>query len=132
MRPTALQYAQAIDELHTDGTEKVSAIAKNFFAFLKRRGEGEKAGAIVSCLEKMEAEKQGRVTTTVVTAHEVAEGVKKTLLSRAEKLFPTKKIELVYEVDESVIGGALFRTDEVLYDATLASELKSLKAVLKK
>ena len=133
MHPTVSQYAEALRELTTSASrEEVSDIAKNFFGFLKRRGEENKMDAIVECLEKNEAAKENRVSVTVVTAYEADAQTKTMLVRQAAKLFSDKKIELRYEVDRDLIGGALFRTDEALYDATLASEVRALKNSLLK
>ncbi|MFZ2984468.1 MAG: F0F1 ATP synthase subunit delta [Candidatus Moraniibacteriota bacterium] len=107
-----------------------SIIARNFFGFLKRRGEEKKMNAILKQLEKMDAVQDGRVAVTVVLAHVADADTKARLSSQASKLFPHKKVEIQYVMDPGVIGGAVFRTDEVLYDATLAAELNSLKKSL--
>lgn len=133
MRPTISQYAQSLEELTTGKTSvQVLEIAKNFTLFLKRRGEGEKMKDIVKCLEQSEQKTSGHLTVTAVTAKEPTKEIKTLLSHQAEKLFPQKKITLEYIVDEGVIGGALFRTSEALYDATLSTELKSLKKFLLK
>lgn len=133
MTPTISQYATALEELSTEkGSLKATELAENFIAFLKRRGEKKKLGAIVAYLEKKEREKRGEINVRVITAHEVSKGAKEKLEAKAAKLFPGKKVELRYETDKDVIGGALFRTDETLYDATLSTELKELKKRLKK
>lgn len=133
MRPTISQYAQSLEELTTGKTSvQVLEIAKNFTLFLKRRGEGEKMKDIVKYLEQSEQKASGHLTVTAVTAKEPTKEIQTLLSHQAEKLFPQKKITLEYIVDESVIGGALFRTSETLYDATLSTELKSLKKFLLK
>jgi F0F1-type ATP synthase delta subunit len=133
MRPTISQYARSLEELSRDTTgEAVAVIAKNFLGFLKRRGEEKKLSAILKQLEKIEAEKEGKIAVMAVLAHAVDEATKKKLALQAEKLFPEKKTELSYTIDTSVIGGAMFRTDEILYDATLANELSVLKKSLLK
>lgn len=128
MHPTISQYAQALEELtERAASEKVAEIAENFFGFLKRCGEEKKMDAIMKSLEQCEADKENRVSVTVVTAHAATKGIKEKLAVKAQKLFPNKKIAMRYEVDADAIGGALFRTDERLYDVTLAAELKTLK-----
>jgi len=133
MRPTVSQYAQALEELTEHATlEKVQTIIGNFRGLLRRRGEEKKVVAIVKRLEKMEAEKKGQVSVTVVTAHEMDTATKKKLSSQAEKLFPHKKVELHYVIDTDVIGGAVFQTDEVLYDLSLSASLEKLRTSLMK
>lgn len=131
MRPTVSQYAVALQELAAGAPrEKVAGIAENLSGFLKRRGEEKKLGAIVKHLEKLQADQEGRVSITVVTAHPVAGDTKNMLAAKVRELFPDKKAELSYEIDTRSIGGALLRTDEMLYDATIAAELRALRKSL--
>ena len=133
MRPSVSQYAQSLEELTHDATaQKIAETLQNFFGFLKRKGEMKKIKAILKQLENRAAEKSGRVTVKVVTAHEISQSVKDKLKTKAEKLFPDKKILLEYAKDADVIGGVRFRTDEVLYDATIANELHVLKQSLQR
>ncbi len=128
MRPTVSQYAAALTELSTeDSAGKESIIAKNFFAWLKRRGEDKKLPAIIAYLEKLNAVKAGTLTVKATVAHTLSEESKKHLMEKAQKLFPDKQITLHYVIDEKVIGGAKFSTEEILYDGTLANELAALK-----
>lgn len=130
MRPTVSQYAQALVELSE--TADVKVLVGNLFGFLKRRGETEKAVSILERLEYLAALKEKRVGVTTVTAHEPTAETKRLLMKKAEMLFPGKQVELSYEIDESVIGGVRFRSEELSYDATVASELSSLKKTISK
>ncbi len=130
MRPTVSQYAAALEALSFEGTIGVKDISRNFLGFLKRRGESDKASLIVKQLEKRALEQSGKLMVAVVTAHELSEEMKKSLMKKAEEMFPGKSVMLSYEIDSTVIGGARFRTDETLYDATVLAELGALKKVL--
>jgi F-type H+-transporting ATPase subunit b len=121
------QYEEALKKLLVNIAHKKTSVNQNPPGFSKIRGEEKKMSAIVKHLEKIEAEKEGRILVTMVTANEVAKEIKNKLAAQAAKLFSDKKIELRYEVDPEVIGGALFRTDETLYDATIAGKLQTLK-----
>lgn len=132
MHPTVSQYAQALNELARDTSVPTATIVKNFFSFLKRRGENVLTRAVLQHLERMENVAQNVVEVMVVTAREVSPHQAKRLQKQAQALFPDKQVILKYRVDASVIGGALFRTEEIQYDATLRASLDSLKAVLLK
>lgn len=133
MRPTVSQYAMSLEELSLGATqEEVALIAQNFFRLLKRRGDFKKRDAIVRYVEKINAEKAGEVTVTVVLAHEPDAETKENLVSQASTIFPHKKVSLEYTIDKEMIGGAVFRTDEVLYDATLKAQVNNLKKSLLK
>lgn len=133
MRPTISQYAQAIEELAASAAPgNMPAIVGGFVGLLGRRGEQRKLGAILKRLEQLGVEKEGRIIVTAVTAHRAAKDVQEKLLAEAQALFPDKNISLRYEVDADVIGGARFRTDETLYDATLSGEVQALRHSLLK
>lgn len=130
MRPTVSQYAAALEELTAAPSADIALIVRNFFGVLHHRGDKVNAEAVLRKLETTAAEKEGRVPITVVTARETDSEMKDLLAKKIEALFPGKRAELHFEIDASIIGGALFRTDEVLYDATLRAELKALERLL--
>jgi F-type H+-transporting ATPase subunit b len=122
------QYAEALQNLLANVSQaRAVSVNQNPAGFSKIRSEEKKLGAVVKHLEKIDAEKEGRVSVTVVTANEVVREMKDKMEKQAAKLFPDKKIELHYEVDHNVIGGILFRTDEALYDETISGKLQALK-----
>lgn len=121
------QYKEALQKLLNNVSSKKTNVNQNPPGFSKIKSEEKKISAIVKHLEKIEAEKEGKILVMVVTANEVTKEIKDKLAAQAAKLFPDKKIELRYEIDHDVIGGVLFRTDETLYDATIAGKLQILK-----
>lgn len=131
MHPTISQYTEVLEELAKNATpEQAVDITDHFLGFLKRRGEQKKIGAIVRYWEKVVAQKEGRVAVAVRTAYETTEESKKKLSRVTHALFPEKKVAIRYVVDRAVIGGALFSTDEMVYDATLVARLQALKNAL--
>lgn len=133
MRPTVSQYAMSLEELSLGATkENVTLLAESFFRLLKRRGDWKKKDAILKYVEKLNAEKEGRITVTVVLAHAPDDETKESLSLRASALFPHKKVSLEYTINTEMIGGAVFRTDEVIYDATLRAQVINLKKSLLK
>ena len=132
MRPTVSQYAQALEELSREADPKAKDIAKNFSGFLKRRGESARLPAILGRLEQLAQVQGKRLDVTVVTAHPATAPLKETLEKLAAKTFPGYVLEFHYEIDERVIGGARFRTEEALYDITLGAGLRELKKVMSK
>lgn len=129
MRPTASQYAEALEALSEEGTS-AEILAKNFLGFLKRRGESGKLAAVVAQLDKRGAARSGTLSVTVVTAHEAEASTRALLLKQATLMFPGVAVNLQYQVDASIIGGVRFRAEEILYDATVLAELSALKKVI--
>lgn len=130
MRPTAVQYAQALYELSSK--ENPKQIISNFFALLSRRGESKKAKAVLKELLRIEANASGKQRVTVITAREADKEMKAMLSKQAEELFPGKTVEISFEVDSSITAGARFQTDEARYDITLQSRLEALKRAITK
>ncbi len=129
MRPTVSQYAEALELLSQEGMSTPHVI-RNFLGFLKRRGELTKASSVVEQMEKNTLEQSGILRVVVTTAHEAGADMRALLLGQAEKIFSGKSVELQYEVNPALIGGARFRADETLYDATVSAELRALKKVI--
>ena len=125
MRPTPVQYAKAFSLLSSEG--KSENLVSNLIAFLTRRGETKKLPSIVKELERLEREKNLETTVAIVTATEATPEMKTLLSKKAEQLFPGRKLTLSFSVDASVLGGARFRTDSAVCDATLKTELSALK-----
>jgi|GEM_PF-2091202 F0F1-type ATP synthase delta subunit len=134
MRPTVSQYAQAAGELAAEAgsVNDVPMIADGLCAVLKRRGEEHLLPAIVERLERKEREQKNSVAVVITVAHDPDEESRRVLLDRAQTLFPGKSLEPLWKVHPHVLGGASFRTGEVLYDATIASRSAALKETLRK
>ncbi len=129
MRLTVTQYAQALEELRDDPSSDVASIAQNFFGLLKRRGELGIAPFVVAQMERNREKREGILRVKAVTAHPVSPDTRGTIERLAGAVFLKRTLQFEYETDERVIGGVRLETDEVLYDATLASKLASLKKV---
>ncbi len=128
MRLSIPQYAQALLELEKEGN--ATEIASRFFDWLNRRGEGKKAGEIVAMAERILREQSGIMDVTITTAQEADTTTKETLLAQAETVFVGQKIEARFVTDADVIGGAKFRSESVLYDATLSTAVRKLRTSL--
>src|ERR1043166_3512989 len=71
-------------------------------------------------------ELKGIVTLELTTAVEFAEQTKNEILRRFQSLkrFENKTIELKTKVDESILGGFIARSHDVLFDASLRNDLQ--------
>lgn len=132
MCPTVSQYARALEELSQENVMPLPVVVRNFSDFLKRQGESKKFDAIVKQLEKTDTMRSGKLSVIVATAYELSPETKVLLTKKAEDIFPGKTAILSYEVKKDIIGGVCFRTDEILYDITIATELSALKKVIQK
>lgn len=128
MHPTVSQYAQSLEELSLGKTgDEIVSLSRNFFALLRRRGESKKIPAIIHHLEAIQDEKEGRMNVTAVLAHTADGETKKKIILEAQKLFPGKNVTIEYRIDNTIIGGVRFYTEEFLYSATVVDALASLR-----
>lgn len=128
MFPTISQYAMALEELVAEkSVSERKDLVERFVQFLEQRREKRKLPQILRRLEEFADDQTGRKKITAVTAHDITDTLAKNLKRKAEELFPGKKIDLHFEVDQAVIGGVVFKTKEEMYDMTLATALKKLK-----
>lgn len=128
MRITNAQYAETLALLEKGNAKD---IAKNFVAFLRRRGEMGRLGAILSAFQAREEKAAGILPLEVISAHSLDKAELAEIQKKAESLFPGKKVKLMPAVDPSVIGGFRLKGREEDYDATLSKALQSFNTNLK-
>lgn len=122
------QYAQALLELEKEGS--VAETASRFSAWLSRRGEGRKLRKIVAEAERIVREESGVALVTITTRKETDDVTKESLRTKAGEIFTGKKVEAVFAMDTSVIGGMKMQSETLLYDATLSTAVRKLRTVL--
>lgn len=133
MRPTITQYAQALTELGAGlepGTVAAEDLSRSFVAYLERVGERENLEAVLRSLERIESGRDGVISVEATLAHPADGATRQALEAKAAGLFPDQRVELSYRIDPELIGGARFRSEEILYDASLSGELGELKKAL--
>jgi F0F1-type ATP synthase delta subunit len=106
MRIKPSQYAVALEALSREGLN-VTEIVRNFLRLLKRRGELSSVKAVMKALEKQEQASALKQEVVAVTAVE--------------------PVAMLHRVDQNVLGGVRFRTDDALYDDTVLARFEALK-----
>jgi F0F1-type ATP synthase delta subunit len=84
----------------------------------------------VEVAERLLREQSGIMDVTVTTAHEADAATKENLLAEARAVFAGKRIEVRFATDADLIGGVKFRSDSLLYDATLSTAVRKLRMTL--
>lgn len=129
MRLSVEQYAEALHELTQ--TSDVDKVLANFKAFLKRRGEEGRLGAILKILLHKEEVRENILSLAVTTRYEASQEMRSSIEKKAKELFPGKKLSLIYRVDERVLGGFRLQGRDTVYDSTLSQSLKKISQTLK-
>lgn len=123
------QYARALHEalLETKPAEH-DKILDRFVAILKEKGDLGLYPEIDKAFRQQQLRHTGAAPAEITTARETK--LSPALLETLNKVVGGK-LEVKQKVDESLIGGVVVRSDELLLDASLKSELESLSEYLK-
>lgn len=119
------QYAQALKEaLEGTAPKEHDVIIDRFVQVLRKNNDLGIYEAVVTEYEKLVRAEKGVTQAEVTLAknaklnHEVVDSLNKAL---------GQQTELKVKVDESIIGGIIVRADDTLIDASVKTQLQSLK-----
>src|SRR6267154_2136319 len=81
---------------------------------------------IIAQLEKELDSRLGFADAQITSARELGDAEKRSFETQVEKL-TGKKVRAHYELDASLLGGAMVRDDSTIYDGSVRGQLESLK-----
>ena len=117
------QKRRALDGL----TEGMKTSTTNFLKVLVDNGREEILEEVLSRYEQLVKEHLGRVEVEVTTAVELSEEQLDRLKERLERVLEGREVILETNVDEDLIGGAVFRFGGRLMDSSIRGRLESLR-----
>ncbi len=126
--------AVASKEKHTVA-EKISArlgaskIVRNFLFLVIDHRRTHMIPELVEAFQSVIRERQGVAEAEVTSAAELSAAQKKVLAQSLEKK-TGKKIEAKYAVDKTLLGGAVVRIGDTVYDGSLLHRLNEMRAKL--
>jgi F-type H+-transporting ATPase subunit delta len=106
-----------------------SRIIRNFLFVIVDNQRAHLLPQIVEFFEKVLMHRQGVAEADVVSAVELNNAQKSTLLQTLERL-TDKKIQAKYTLEPGLIGGAVVRIGDTIYDGSLRNRLNLLRAQL--
>lgn len=120
------QFAVALYEA-TAGAKKddVEHIVANFSAMLAKGRQLKLADKIIEELVNYAKEKDGVVRINITTATKMDEKI----INSIKNVFG-KKVETTENIDESILGGLIVRTKDMIFDASIKTQLIKLKQSL--
>lgn len=120
------ERAELIDKAFADN---IHEYAVSFIKLLCERGHiRELADCIDEYLKLYEAS-DGIATAYVTSAVELTEDEKKALCEKLEKKL-CRRVELICDVDASILGGIIVKADGNVMDGSLRSRLSDVKTVI--
>lgn len=128
MKLTPKIYARTLLQLSSGKKEKeIAALAREFSALFIKRGKTKFLRAIIAELERiMQGEKGPRVTVTVAAEQQrgIADRVKKELSGIGDP-------HVDVHIDPSIVGGMILSVGDIRMDASVAHQLRALRAHMK-
>lgn len=120
---TVTQYAKALYELTRDlKGEKMHDSVAEFVKLLAREHKLKQGERIVNEFIKYAKKMEGVIPLTVITAREMTERE----LIKIGNVF-SKNAEITTAVDPAIIGGVVIKTDDVIFDGSLRTQVARLK-----
>ena len=110
---------------------RVSAKIEAFLAVLDKHGRMQILRPAVRQFRKMLSSRQGKIEIIFTTAVELDEQQKQLVSDEIQKSINAQPI-LTTRVDEGLIGGAVLRIGDRVYDASILAQLAKMKQLLGK
>jgi F-type H+-transporting ATPase subunit delta len=105
--------------------EGISREVRNFIAVLIDHRRIPFLAAIVRQFEQELNERMGFAEADITSAKQLNPGVRHDLESQVEKL-TGKKVRASYQLDESLLGGAVIRIGSTIYDGSVKGQLERI------
>ncbi len=106
-----------------------SKIVRNFLFLVIDHRRTHMIPELAEAFQSVIRERQGVAEAEVTSAAELSASQKKTLAQSLEKK-TGKKIEAKYAVDKTLLGGAVVRIGDTVYDGSLRHRLNEMRAKL--
>jgi F-type H+-transporting ATPase subunit delta len=106
-----------------------SKIVRNFLLVIADHRRTHLLPEIISTFEAVVRQRQGLVQAEISSAIELSAAQKKQFAQTLERL-TGKKIEARYSLDPALLGGAVVRVGDTVYDGSVRSRLNGMRARL--
>lgn len=124
---SAKQLAMVLQQISQESSLSTEEIVSRCIVFLKRKKKLSLLPQVLVELEKLEKALSSDLEVTITTATPVAEDMKPQCEKKASEIFGSSHVRCVYRVDASILGGIVFSTDEMLWDASVEKTLRDLR-----
>ncbi|QQR77559.1 MAG: F0F1 ATP synthase subunit delta [Candidatus Moraniibacteriota bacterium] len=133
MRITARQYAEGLYEAvkHAESANRPSMIDR-FLAFLVRDRRRRDIPLVLRHIERIAERETGVKRVEVVSAVPLSETSETSLKAAGKKVFGGEKMLLQQKISRALLGGAVLRTENETFDASIGGRLGQLKQFLEK
>lgn len=122
-KTTNKQYATALyDALVGVAENDQSVVIKNFVEIMAKSHKLKQANNIIAEYVKYAKAKEGIMDIEITTAQKAD----KKVIDEIKAIFG-KKTESIEKIDKTILGGVKIRTEELIFDATIKTQIGKLK-----
>lgn len=132
MRNPRLSKEERLDLLKSIFENRLSDDLLSFLCILEEKSRYSDVDAILNYFTDRIKEDEGIGTAYVTTAIEPDAEMKKKIYDKILQSTGYKKLEVVYRVDESIIGGMIIRIRDRVVDSSLKTKLTNMERELRK
>lgn len=119
---------EILKEIFSDS--RVDPVTLKFILLLVERNREDLLHDIVKTYRQLYDEKMGIVSAEITTAVEISNSEKKKIEKKILELTGAKKVNPIYKVDPSIIGGVIIRIGDTVYDASIRRKIQLLREQL--
>ncbi|MFH1292092.1 MAG: ATP synthase F1 subunit delta [bacterium] len=126
MKQSNKQYAIALYQA-TEGLSEqdLKQVLKDFVLLLSKKHKLKQANNIIAEFIKYAKKQQGIIDIEITTARKMESG----LIEQIKKIFG-KQTEATEKVDKTLLGGLVVKTEDVIFDGSINTQLNKLKLSL--
>ncbi|MGB0260085.1 MAG: ATP synthase F1 subunit delta [Flavobacteriaceae bacterium] len=106
-----------------------SALVKTFLALVAENNRSAHLDGMALKFKQLYNQHLGKQEALVTTAVPLSPALQDEVMAKVKTL-TDKKVDLVNKVDKDILGGFVLRLDDLQYDASVSSQLQSLKQKL--
>ncbi|WP_027421434.1 ATP synthase F1 subunit delta [Crocinitomix catalasitica] len=121
--------AKKIDILNTIFTTKIEKVSLDFINLIVKNSRADILPEVAKGFVDLYKKKNNILDVKVISASPLDSKTKETIIAKIKTSF-NGTIELIEEVDATLLGGFIVRIDDQQVDASIASQLASLKNIL--
>jgi F-type H+-transporting ATPase subunit delta len=107
--------------------DRLSPITVDFSRLLLRKGRESYLPEIIHSFIKLYKQYNEIFTLKMITAVPISEELQQAVVNKIKEVTTMKKIEVVTEVRESIIGGLIFEIGDLIVDASIGFDLNKIR-----
>lgn len=126
IRVTPKNFAQALWNVLESNPQKIDEALDASFALINKYKLRGRLPHVFRYLRELERQAKNITSVVVTTAKPLKEEARAVIVSQLKKRFQDKSLDVAFQADPEIIGGAVIKKEGVMIDGSVVSQLKTL------